>query len=63
MVDGNHKSSVVSIEIPESIDNAVKNLTDKPTETVGQVLSDCLFLVFGGINQKAELRRIEVSAS
>ena len=45
--------------MPESIDEAVKNLTGKPTETIGQVLSDCLFLVFGGISQKAELKRVK----
>lgn len=55
--DGNVTNSLVKIEVPESIDEAVKNLTGKPTETIGQVLSDCLFLVFGGISQKAELKR------
>jgi len=57
--DGNITNSLVKIEVPESIDEAVKNLTGKPTETIGQVLSDCLFLVFGGISQKAELKRVK----
>lgn len=57
--DGNVTNSLVKIEIPESIDEAVKNLTGKPTETIGQILSDCFYLVFGGISQKAELKRVK----
>lgn len=34
-------------ELPDSIDNAVKNLTDKPTQGIGQTFSDLWFLVFG----------------
>lgn len=55
--EGSVTNSLVKIEVPESIDNALKNLTGRPTETIGQVLSDCLFLVFGGISQKAEMKR------
>lgn len=51
------KKSLINIELPESVDNAVKNLTDKPTVTIGETISDCLFLVFGGISQKANLKR------
>lgn len=53
----NVTNTLVKIEVPESIDNAINNLSNKPTETIGQILSDCLFLVFGGLNQKAELKR------
>lgn len=60
MADGdNVTNSLIKIEVPESIDNAVNNLANKPTETIGQILSDCLYLVFGGLNKKAELKRME----
>ena len=51
--------SVVKIEVPECIDNAVDNLLDKPTNTIGQTISDCMFLVFGGLSQKAALKRLK----
>lgn len=51
--------SVVKIEVPECIDNAVDNLLDKPTNTIGQIISDCMFLVFGGLSQKAALKRLK----
>ena len=50
-------NSLVNIEVPDCVDNTLKNLTDKPSTTLGQVLSDCVFLVFGGISQKAALKR------
>lgn len=46
-------------ELPDSIDNAVKNLTDKPTQGIGQTFSDLWFLVFGGITQAADKRRMK----
>lgn len=51
------KNSLINIELPESVDNVVKNLTEKPTATIGETISDCLYLVFGGISQKAALKR------
>lgn len=48
-------------EFPPSIDNAVKNLTDHPTSNIGQTLGDIWFLVFGGISQAAEKRRLKYS--
>lgn len=47
--------------IPNSVDNVAKNLTDLPTKNIGQTLSDCWFLVFGGISQLAEKRRTKYS--
>ena len=49
-------NSLVNIEVPDCVDKTLKNLTDKPSTTLGQVLSDCLFLVFGGISQKLLLK-------
>ena len=41
-----------------AFDKAIMNLTDKPTATIGETVSDCLFFVFGGISQVAAKRRI-----
>lgn len=57
MPDTNNTSLINLPELPDSIDNAVKNLTDKPTLSIGQTISDCWFLVFGGISQLAEKKR------
>lgn len=45
--------------VPESVDNAVKNLTDAPSKGMGQTLSDVWYLVFGGITQAADKRRMK----
>lgn len=46
-------------DLPDSIDNAVKNLTDKPTQGIGQTFSDVWYLVFGGITHAADKRRMK----
>lgn len=46
---------------PESVDSAVKNLTDAPTHNIGTTLADIWFLVFGGISQAADKRRLKYS--
>lgn len=51
--------SLLNAELPESVDNALKNLTDLPSQSVGQTLSDCWFLVFGGISQLANKRKLK----
>ena len=33
-------------DLPASIDNAVKNLTDKPTQGIGQTLADVWYFSF-----------------
>lgn len=33
-------------ELPDSVDNALKNLSDAPTKSIGQTLSDAWFLCF-----------------
>ena len=47
------------VEMPESINNAIKNISDLPTKNVGQTLSDCWFLIFGGVSQLAEKRKLK----
>lgn len=57
-IDGK-KEILISVDLPDSVDNALKNLTDKPTQMVGTIITDCLYLVFGGISQRAALKRVE----
>ena len=47
--------------VPNSVDNAVKNITDKPAQNIGTTLSDIWYLVFGGISQAAEKRKLKYS--
>lgn len=48
----------LSIDLPDSVDHALQNLTDKPTQTIGETLSDMFSLVFGGLSYLAEKKRI-----
>lgn len=50
--------SLINAEIPKSIDNLITNLTDQPTKNIGSTLADIWFLVFGGIGQLAEKRKL-----
>lgn len=54
------KKSLINL-VPDSVDNAVKNLTDKPTQNMGTTLADIWYLVFGGISQTAEKRKLKYS--
>ena len=54
------KKSLIDI-VPESIDNATKNLTDKPTQNIGTTIADIWYLVFGGISQAAEKKKLKYS--
>lgn len=47
--------------VPDSVDNAVKNITDKPTQNMGTTLADIWYLVFGGISQAAQKRKLKYS--
>lgn len=47
--------------VPESIDNAVKNISDKPTQNIGTTFADIWYLVFGGISQAANKRKLKYS--
>ena len=50
---------ILPTELPPSIDNAAKNLTDKPTEQIGQTIADLFYLVLGGISHAAEKRKLK----
>lgn len=49
------------IKLSKSIDNAIKNLTHKPTKYMGTTLADVWYIVFGGISQIADKRKIKYS--
>lgn len=54
------KKSLIDL-VPDSVDNAVKNITDKPTQNMGNTFADIWYLVFGGISQAAEKRKLKYS--
>lgn len=55
-----NKTSLINIgDLPDSVDNAVKNLTDLPTKNIGQTFSDVWYLIFGNISQAADKRRMK----
>lgn len=54
------KKSLIDI-VPDSVDNAIKNITDKPTQNMGTTFADIWYLVFGGISQAAEKRKLKYS--
>lgn len=49
----------MNVKLPDSIDNAIKNLTDEPTKNIGKTLGDIWFLVFGNISLAADKRRMD----
>lgn len=51
-----------SPELPDSVDNAIKNLTDAPTQNAGKTLADLWYLIFGGISLKADKVRLKYAA-
>ncbi len=54
------KKSLINL-VPESIDNALKNLTDKPTQSIGTTLADIWNLVFGKISYVVEKQKLKYS--
>lgn len=54
------KKSLIDL-VPDSVDNAVKNITDKPTQNMGTTLADIWYLVFGGISQSADKKKLKYS--
>lgn len=56
------KKSLIEL-VPDSVDNMLKNITDKPTQNIGTTFADVWYLVFGGISQAAEKRKLKYSYS
>lgn len=56
----NEPISLINIpDLPPSIDNAIKNATDKPTLSIGTTFSDLWDLVFSGISYLSEKKKIK----
>lgn len=47
--------------LAEPIANSAKNITDKPTQNIGTTLADIWYLVFGGISQAADKKKLKYS--
>lgn len=57
-MDDKTVNTLINAELPPSVDNAVKNLTDKPSLAIGTTFSDLWYLVFGNISYLAEKKKI-----
>lgn len=54
------KKSLINL-MPESIDNMIKNVTDKPTQNIGTTLADIWYLVFGSFSHATDMRKLKYS--
>lgn len=59
MDDNKTINTLLNAELPSSADNALKNLTDKPTLSIATTFSDLWDLIFGGISYLSEKRKIK----
>lgn len=61
--ESTNKIALVNLpDMPESVDNALTNLTDSPTKNAGQTFGDLWYLVFGGISHAADKKRMKYAA-
>lgn len=58
MSENNTNNSLINLELPDFVDKAGENLTTPVTTNAGQTFGDIWFLVFGGISQLAEKRKL-----
>lgn len=58
MDDNKTVNTLLNAELPPSVDNALNNLTDKPSLAMGTTFSDLWYLVFGGVSLLAEKKKI-----
>ncbi|MCI9681387.1 MAG: DUF4393 domain-containing protein [Lachnospiraceae bacterium] len=54
-------NTLLNAELPPSVDNAIKNLTDQPTLSAATTFSDLWYLVFGGISYLSEKKKLKYS--
>lgn len=59
MSENNTINTLLNADLPSSVDNAVKNLTDGPTKSIGTTLTDLWDLVLGDISYLSEKKRIQ----
>lgn len=57
-MDDKTVNTLINAELPPSVDNALNNLTDKPSLAIGTTFSDLWYLVFGGFSYLAEKKKI-----
>lgn len=57
-----NKIALANIDLPDSVDHAIENVSTPLTKNVGQTFGDLWYLVFGGISQAAEKRKLKYSA-
>lgn len=58
-----NKFSLIDLpDVPDSVDSAVKNLTDETTKNIGQTFGDLWYLIFGGISHAADKRQMKYAA-
>lgn len=57
-MDNKTINTLINAELPPSVDNALNNLTDKPSLSIGTTFSDLWYLVFGGVSYLAEKKKI-----
>ena len=56
----NNDLSIIKVDkLPPSMDKALENVSDGLSKEIGNSLSGIWFLVFGGIHQQAELKRMK----
>lgn len=46
-------------DLPPSFDNAIKNVTDKPSIAIGTTFADLWYLVFGGITYLSDKKKMQ----
>jgi hypothetical protein len=51
----------ISSSVEKAIGNAADNVTNNLSKNIGQTLGDIWFLIFGGISQCAEMRKLKYS--
>ena len=54
-----HDPIFAPLDVSDSVNNAIENLTDKPTTEMGNTIGDIWYLIFGGISYHAEKRKIK----
>lgn len=54
-------NSLLNVELPPSVDNAINNLSDKPTLVAGRIISDFMDITLGNISYLADKVRLKRS--
>lgn len=52
-------ASINPLDLSDAANTTIKNLTSGLSTNIGTTLADCWFLVFGGLSQKAQKKRLQ----